>query len=173
MAYPRSLWMVLPLCLAIGTVCAQDQNLPRYSLRQDQADTGTNIKRDVVSGSAIPIDKRYSEFTSEEQAHVKSWYERMGPNDEPPFPLDGLRPLYSAVAAAQQKLLVTGSLSVAVAVNTQGEATSVDVFRSPDSQMTRVVASILMLQKYKPAFCSGVACAMQFPFRIEFTTRRP
>ena len=120
MRIPDLLSMVMSLCLPFGTVCAQEQHLPRYSLRQDQADTGTNIKRDVVSGSVLPIDKRYSEFTSEEQAYVKSWYERMGPNDEPPFPLDGLRPIYSAMAAAQQKLLVTGSLSVAVGSEQSG-----------------------------------------------------
>ncbi len=164
---------LLVLSSASAASRAQDQSAPRYSLKQDQADTGSNIRRDVVAGSVIPLDKRYSELTPEQQAFVKSQYEQLGPNDEPPFPIDGLGPIYKAIAAAQQKLLVSGNLTVAVEVNNQGEATSVSVLRSPDPQMVKFVASVLMLQKYKPASCGGIPCKMQFPFRITFQTRSP
>jgi outer membrane biosynthesis protein TonB len=150
---------------------AADDNRPRYSLKQDQPDTGTNIRKDVANGSVIPLDKRYAELSPEEQSYVKSQYENLSPSDEPPFPVDGLRPIYKAIATAQQKLLVTGEMTLAVEVSAQGQATSVSVLRSADPEMTKLAATVLMLQKYKPALCNGNPCIMQFPFRIAFTTR--
>ena len=163
--------VLLPLALQSGAAQAIDDIRPRHSLKQDQPEIGTNIKRDIVSGSVVPLDKAYAQLSREEQEYVKSQYEQMGPNDEPPFPLNGLRPIYKMIAAGQQKLLVTGNMSFAVNVNGQGEATSVSVFESPDPEMTKFAASVLMLQKYKPALCNGAPCTMQFPFRIAFEKR--
>jgi hypothetical protein len=165
---PTFLFLVVLHC---GIVEAADDNRPRYSLKQDRPDTGTYISKDVVSGSVIPLDKRYAELSPKEQSYVKSQYENLGPNDEPPFPVDGLRPIYKAIAAVQQKLLVTGEMTLAVEVNPQGQATSVSALRSADPEMTKLAATVLMLQRYKPALCNGDPCIMQFPFRIAFTTR--
>jgi len=162
--------LVLSFASTSNVVRAQDQR-PRYSLKQDQPDTGTSIKRGIATGSVVPFDKRYSELTPEEQASVKSLYEGLGPNDEPPYPLNGLAPIYNVIAAGQQKLLVTGNVTLAVEVDNQGDATSVSVLRSADPEMVKFVASVLMLQKYKPAMCNGSPCTMQFPFRISFDTR--
>ena len=159
---------VLLLSFASNALRAQDQRSPLYSLKQDQPDIGTNIKRSVVTGSVLPLDKRYSELTPEQQASVKSQYEQLGPNDEPPYPLNGLGPVYKVIAAGQRKLHVTGNLTVAVEVNSEGDATSVSVLRSTNPEMVNFVASVLMLQKYKPASCNGSPCTMQFPFRIAF-----
>jgi hypothetical protein len=35
-------------------------------------------------------------------------------------------------------------------------------------KMTKAMASVLMLEKYKPAVCGGSPCQMQFPFRMNF-----
>jgi hypothetical protein len=121
-----------------------------------------------VSGSVLPLNKRYGELSAEQQAYVKAQYESIGPNDEPPFPLDGLGPIYKAIADGQQRFLVAGSMSLAVEINGQGDATSVSVLQSPDPGLTKFVASVLMFQKYKPALCDGTPCTMQFPFRITF-----
>lgn len=92
--------------------------------------------RAVRVGGIVPCDKRYAaELTPEQQAAVTALYEQIGPGDEPPYPADGLAPIFKAVAAAQQKLQVTGSLTMAVQVNPQGEATSVEVLRSADRRM--------------------------------------
>lgn len=168
--FPTALALLL-LLHAVMPAEAQDTR-PRYSLKQDEPDTGTRIKRDVASGSVIPLDKQYHELTDEQQGYLKSQYETMGKDDEPPFPATGLGPIYRTIATGQTKLLVEGDMTLAVAVNDQGEATSVSVLKSPDAQMTKFVASVLMLQKYKPARCNGSPCSMQFPFRIKFETRR-
>lgn len=167
-----SLCLPLLLSVAATTLHAQDHPRPAYSLRQDDPSTGTNIKRAIVMGGSVPYDKRYAELTPEQQAAVKALYEQLGPDDEPPFPVDGLAPILKAAAAAQQKLQVTGGLTMAVQVNPQGEATSVEVLRPVDPRMVQFIAAVLMLQKYKPALCNGSPCTMQFPFRMEFTRQR-
>lgn len=163
--------VLLLLALQGRSLQAAGDTRPRYSLKQDQPDTGTNIKRDIVSGSVVSLGKAYAELSPEEQAYVKSQYEQMSSNDEPPFPLKGLRPVYKVIAAGQQKFLVTGSMSLAVEVNSQGEAMSVSVLQSPDPEMASFAASVLMLQRYKPALCNGSPCKMQFPFRMSFSKR--
>ena len=161
---------VLASLLSMPAWSAETDQPPRYTLKQPDPRTGTNMRSEVASG-AMPFDKRYSELTPEQQGRLKSQYERMGPEDEPPFPINGLGPIYKAIAAAQQKLLIEGTLSVAVEVNSLGQAVSVSVFQSSDPKMTQFVAAVLMNESYKPALCGGSACTMQFPFRMQFQTR--
>ena len=163
------------LRLTRGTDCpsedarALQDDRPRYSLKQDGPATGSNIKRNAVGPSVIPMDKEYSELTPDQQRYVKSQYESMGPADEPPFPLGGLGSIFKAVSAAQKKLLVQGPLTMHVEIDSEGEPVSVSMYASPDPRMTQAVATILMLQKYKPARCNGQPCRMQFPFRTSFS----
>ena len=57
-------------------------------------------------------------------------------------------------------------LTCATGAWAQDEAkTAVSVFESPDPEITRVAASVLMLFKHKPAVCAGT-CAMQFAFEV-------
>ncbi|HSH89321.1 MAG TPA: hypothetical protein VK996_05015 [Ramlibacter sp.] len=142
----------------------------RFVIRQDMADTGSNIRRPVATGS-VPFDKRYDELTAEQQANVRSLYQQLGPRDEPPFPVNGLATVYKAISTAQNLLHVQGNLSMFVEIDAKGEPQSVKVFESPDPKMTRAVASILMLEKYKPALCDGTPCAMGFPVRLTLEMR--
>jgi hypothetical protein len=160
--------LVLGLATLSNLLHAADDTRPRYSLRQDQPEPGTNIRRVIVSGSVLPLDKGYGELSPEEQSYVKSQYEQMGSNDEPPFPVNGLRPIYKALATIQRKIGVTGDMTLVVDIDDQGKATSVSALKSPDAEMTKLAASVLMLQKYKPALCSGSPCSMQFPLRVAF-----
>ena len=160
---PTVTLILLTLC---STNVRADDNRPRYSLRQSES-----VWRNAATGSAIPFDKRYAELSGDQQSYLKSQYEGMGPDDEPPFPINGLRPIYNAIAAGQRRLLIKGRMTLAVEVNSQGEATSVSVLQSADLEMTQFAASVLMLQKYKAAICNGTPCTMQFPFRIAFEIR--
>ena len=159
------------LLLPSGALLAADDPRPTYSLRQEAPSTGSNLRREIAGGSVVPVDKKYSELTREEQLLVKSQYDQMGPSDEPPFPLNGLAPIYKAIATGQNKFLATGNLVLFVSINEKGDATSVSVLSSPDPEMTRFAASVLLVEKYKPALCNGAPCAMQFPFRIALKTR--
>lgn len=57
---------------------------------------------------------------------------------------------------------------MAATIDAHGNAIAVEVFKSPDPQMTKAMAGVLMLEKYKPAVCGGSPCQMQFPFRTIF-----
>ena len=173
---------VLPIFCAlvlVQTSILADEPLSqkRYSIKQDEPDTGTHISRERIIDS-LPLDKRYSELTREQQNAFKSQYEQMAEDDEPPFPLDGLGPLYKAIGEIHKQFLrrrfglgVDGLLAMHVQVDSQGKATSVAAYRSPDPEMTKFAATVAMLTKYKPAVCGGQPCAMAFPIRIQLTSR--
>jgi len=150
----------------------------RYSIKEDGPHTGSHVSRERIIGS-LPLDKRYSELTREQRSALKSLYEQMAEDDEPPFPVDGLGPLYKGIAEVQKHLLrsrfglgVDGPLALHVQVDSQGNAMSVAAYQSPDPEVTKYAATIAMLTKYKPAVCRGQPCAMAFPIRIELKSRR-
>jgi hypothetical protein len=92
----------------------------------------------------------------------------MGVDDEPPYPLHGLRRILESTDQIARSLRPQGGLTLAVTVSPTGHAISVDVLRSPDPKLTERIAAVLMLEKYKPAVCKGAPCQMQYPFRMEF-----
>jgi hypothetical protein len=167
----RGAWTMAAMLLAAsccGARAADDLPAPAYVIKQDTPDTGTRIPRKLVTGSLIPLNRRYADLTADEQRAVRSQYETMAAGDEPPFPIDGLSPIFAVVSKVQKKLLAQGALSMDVEIDSHGDASSVRVVQSPDAELTRAVASILMLTKYKPAVCGGRPCQMAFPFRLTF-----
>ena len=166
-------YLVALSVLVFPVLALPAESLPAtpYSLREEEPPTGSNISRPTAKGSALPFNKRYNELTPEQQRLVKSQYEPMAEGDEPPFPANGLRNIYKAIADALPRLNGEGELSMFVEINSQGKATAVSVLKSPSAEMTQVVASVLMFEPYKPAVCSGAPCAMSFPFRIVLTKK--
>lgn len=161
----------LVVAAALFATQAQADTPAKYTIRQAEPDTGTRIPKNIVDGSRLPLNKRYGELTSEQQKLLKAQYEQMGDADEPPYPANGLGPVYQQIARGQQKLLARGPLAMFVDIDVTGVATAVQVLQSPDPQVTRFVATVLMQEKYKPAVCDGKPCRMQFPFRIDFEVR--
>ena len=149
---------------------AQDAASPeRYSIKQASPTTGTSIPKDLVKGGLIPLNRRYAELTPEQQRLLKSRYEAMAENDEPPFPLDGLEPVYSLITKGQAKFLARGPMEIHVDIDASGDAKAVRIFQSPDEDLTKFAASVLLLTKYKPAVCGGAPCAMSYPFSMTFS----
>jgi hypothetical protein len=157
----------LALLAFVGQSSAQ-LSTPHYVMRDEAPPTGSILPRPEGAGFPIPVDRRYDQLTPEQKAVVHSWYEHVEPGDEPPFPADGLAPLYDTIRLGQQKLKVRGDLEVAVTVGSGGDAIDVQVLKSPSTEMTEFAASILLMTKYKPAVCKGQPCRMQFPVSIRF-----
>jgi hypothetical protein len=149
---------------------ADPKLIVRETYSTKETTTGSFIPRLVTTGISVPIDKSYAQLTVEEQRRVKSLYQSMGDGDVPPYPLHGQREIIEAAQKLQNSLRVTGVLALAVTINAKGEPINVEMLRSPDKKMTKVMAEVLMLQKYSPASCKGVPCQMQYPFRINFVT---
>ena len=146
----------------------QSANPPRFVLKGD-APAGSLIRRDVAWSNRIPFDRKYSELTPDEKAVLHSAYENIGPGDEPPYPEDGLKPVVAAISKAQDRLMARGDLRLVVTVGPDGQATLVQAYDSPSPEMTRFVAQLFMLVRYKPALCGGVPCTMQYPFYLKFS----
>jgi hypothetical protein len=163
--------LVLALSGLVPAMAQDSRPAATFNIKQDDPSTGTHIRQRIVTNSVLPLDKTYEQLTPEQQAWLKSEYENIAPGDEPPYPRHGLAPIYKAVSEVQQKLDITGDLTLFVDVDGEGRPVSVSVLQSPDPQMTRAAAAILMLQEYKPAVCGGKPCRMQFPFRTKLTRR--
>ena len=167
-----SVWIsvafVSPL-LALNSAVHAEGAAPTYSIKEEFS--GSAILRKAVQGIYVPPDKTYAELTPEEKQRIKSFYEPMTEEDEPPYPEHGLRAILEAARELQHGLLVDGAMFLAVSVDASGKGTSVAVYQSPDEQLTRAMAGVLMFTTYKPAICHGVPCKMEYPFRFQFKVR--
>jgi hypothetical protein len=158
------------LALATAWPMAHSQAAGPFSLRQDFRSAAA-IKDVIAQSSKLPLRKRYGEMTAEEKAVIRRFYTDMGPDDEPPFPEAGMERLIRTLHEAQSHLRVTGNLYLVADVDSKGDVQSVAAYGSPDPEMTRVAASVIVLEKFKPALCAGIPCAQKFPFSLRFELR--
>jgi hypothetical protein len=158
---------MFPICsLALGQEATTSGS---FNIKEEGPRTGTNLKRNQVWGGSLPYDKTYAELTPEQRGMLKGSYLQMGESDEPPFPVDGLGPLYKAIGkAADAAGGVLGKLEFDVLVDATGTVTKVEIVRSPDPRLSRYAGHIAMLTKFKPAMCGGKPCQMGFPVSISF-----
>jgi hypothetical protein len=133
--------------------------------------TGTIIKRDLQWSSKIPLNKTYAQFTDTEKAEFHALYEAMPPGDEPPFPAEGMRPLFNSIRKGQQIVRARGKLNMVVNVDASGKAVDVldlgGVGGANALEMTRFAGSVLLMTRFKPAVCAGKPCKSQFPFILD------
>jgi hypothetical protein len=138
---------------------------PTRNVGAGSQETGTILKKDIKWSSPIPLDKTYDELTPEQKTALNAMYESLREGDEPPFPAEGIKPIFSAVKKAQRILQARGELNMAVTVGPDGKATKVEDFSDVyNPQMTELTQQVLLLTKYKPAMCKGTPCTMQFRF---------
>ena len=143
---------------------------PQYSLKRS-ASAGSLIPRDAATSDRLPINQSYAQLSEADKAFVRGWYESMKPGDEPPYPAAGLKPIVEGLVKAQQRLLVEGELFLVATVDSQGHVAAVKAYKTPDPEMTKLVATILVETPFKPAVCDGQPCRMDFPMRQVFKRR--
>jgi hypothetical protein len=162
---------LIGLAALSGAVRAQSPGSrpsPEFEMKDHVAETGSKFRRTIIKGSLVPINLRYDELAEEHKALLKSKYQSMGPNDEPPFPADGLMPILKELQTAGQALQASGTVEMQVDVDATGRASSVALMRSVDPTLDKYAAGVLMRTKYKPARCDGVPCRQQYPFSLSF-----
>jgi hypothetical protein len=128
--------------------------------------TGSIIALDVAS-AAIPFDKTWAELTSQQKDVVRSDYESLAPEDEPPFPLHGLKRIVLPIAKRADSMGDFGKLIASVTIDGEGNPHDVVVYKSPSKELTALTAANLIDTKFKPAMCKGQPCTMAFVLRIE------
>ena len=159
------------LAIAICTFTATAQEAPpQYTLKRAPAPGSLNTRTGATSPD-LPLNRRYAQLTEGEKAIVRGWYEPLKPGDEPPYPAAGLKPIVEGLVKAQQRLLVEGELFLVATVDSQGHVAAVKAYKTPDPEMTKLVATILVETPFKPAVCDGQPCRMDFPMRQVFKRR--
>ena len=167
----RALFAALALLVPIpGVSRAADEQNERYILQDDNWESGGHLRRRIASGD-LPFNKSYGEMTPEEKDILKSHYASMGPNDEPPYPKFGLKPILNQIVKATSRLEVEGPLHINVLVDAEGQPTSVEVLKSPDPRMSKFAAAVLLDTPFKAALCEGKPCKMKFPLRFDLRLR--
>lgn len=87
------------------TLALADEQPAIYNFKLDEPTTGSNIRHLILRGdSRVALNRSYGELTEEEKDIVRSRYETIAPGDEPPYPVDGLLPIYQAIAQASRSL---------------------------------------------------------------------
>jgi hypothetical protein len=139
----------------------------RHSVEATQA-TGTILKKNLRWDSKIPLNKTYGELNDEQKAELHKMYSSLPPGDEPPFPAEGIKPIFNSIKNAQRTLQARGALDMKVTVGPDGTATKVDDNSTTRSvQMTERAQRVLMSTKYKPGVCGGSPCTSQYRFRLD------
>lgn len=135
----------------------------QYPLRETEPVTGSNIRREI-GATSIPLNRGYAELTADEVADLRSRFASLAPADEPPFPLNGLRPMIPTVSRLQHMLAVAGELNLVIHVDAAGVAESVSMLHCPNEDLQAPIVQVLMETRYKPGKCAGQPCAMDLPF---------
>jgi hypothetical protein len=137
-----------------------------YGLKETEPRVGTTVRVEVVR-SPIPFDRKYDELTAEQKEVLRSKYDKLDANDEPPFPVEGMVEIGREIARLESSGQYRGPLIMTVQVDAKGEAQSTAVYKTPNEDFSKSVAVVAMRAKYKPAKCDGKPCAMDFPLIID------
>lgn len=163
--------MVAILVLAsIPVFAARAQALePEIAAEAAKPRSSSQVKRDFSwAPSTIPTRLKYHELNQAQKLLLNRAYEHIAEGDEPPYPKEGLRPVFAALQKGHELLSAQGKLILIVDVDEAGTATSVRAIGSPSPEMTKFASAVLGLTAFKPSMCGGTPCKMQYPFCIIF-----
>jgi hypothetical protein len=121
--------------------------------------------------AGFPPDATYDRLTPAQKEVLRARYEAMPEGDEPPYPAEGIGPLLRPLLDSAARMHMDGWIDAIVDVDSQGKATAVSVYQSPDPLLTKLVAALMMEQRYKPGRCKGTPCAMPFSLRLDLAAR--
>jgi len=130
--------------------------------------TGSRLPQLILT-SSTPVAGRYDQLSDADKAAVASEYEKLAPGDEPPYPLFGVHHLLKPVIQFADFRGASGPMLATVMVDGEGKPGKITIYSSPDPVMTKLVASQLATEQYKPAVCHGQPCEMPFVLRLDFS----
>jgi hypothetical protein len=140
----------------------------KFYLKDDEPHTGSNIK-DTLATTSYPPDAGWAALSPAAQALVKTMFPALEDGDEPPYPEQGIRPVYMLLReAARAYRLDSGTIVVLVTVEADGTASSAASIGELDEKVRRFASAATLAQRYKPARCHGQPCKMIFPYNFRF-----
>ena len=155
---------------ALGLVAAFAAGAQELPYRLTDTLTGSMLPQEIVRG-AVPFDGSYAELNADQKATLARDYDNLPAGDEPPFPQYGLRHMLKPVVRFADTWGPVGPLVASVEVDSQGHASAVTVYRSPDPRLTQLVAAAMQFESYKPGVCHGQPCKMSYVLRLDFPER--
>jgi len=163
--------MALALLVGIastpGTLMAQTAApAPIYKTFQERQKLGSMIRNGSTT-SPIAVNHTYDQLSAADRAVLFGYFQKMGPGDEPPFPLYGIGPIIRSmfdvdIVGEWQ----AGDVLVLVEVDADGKGVSAKVSGVGTAETARYFATVAALEKYKPARCAGKPCAGSFPLLV-------
>lgn len=154
----RLSYAVAIAALAVAGLAAAQETT--YAFR-DQPRTGSHLRRNVAF-APIPFDKRYADLSEAQKGVVRAAYEHMAADDEPPFPANGLGPIFRVLARLEKRALHPGPIKASVTVDPAGTPLAVRILTAPDDELGDFIGKLLLLERYKPARCAGQPCGQEF-----------
>ena len=155
--------------LAPATPSFADDPVFRFRGREYMA-TGSNISHRLVWTSRLPFEGAYADLTPQQVAYVRDQYDGLLPEEEPPYPADGLRAVFRLMDEEVDLLIAQterGPLVAVAKVDETGTVRSVSVYKSPNAAVTAAIAQALLKTEFKPARRQGKPVAMDFVVRAE------
>jgi len=153
---------MLTLILLVGGTLSASATEPlrpaELTLKVVTARTGSLLRRDVAWSTKIPLNRTYAELSPEEKATLNSYYEFIGPNDEPPFPRDGLGPIIKAIQQGQEKRLARGEVKMLVTVGADGKAIKTDALIADVGRQKALNDEIRSPQRDEAPICGAGKC---------------
>ena len=144
---------------------AQEKDLA-HSILADRPTIGSNV-REKVGFSKVAMHKRYEDLSESDKAILRKDYVDMQANDEPPFPLYGLAPIFEKIARMHVRRENEGKVKMLVLIDANGEAQNVRFVNYPTLDTAKAIAKILVSTKFKPGRCDGTTCPMEYLFDID------
>lgn len=162
--------LILALAGAVGLAAGSAALAEQLPYRLSDILVGSMLPQDIIR-APVPFDARYEQLTVEQKATLARDYENLPAGDEPPFPFYGLRHMVRPLVRFADTYSPVGTMVASVMVDSQGHASEVTVYQSPDPAMTRIIGGMLALETYKPATCHGQPCKMAYVLHLEFPRR--
>lgn len=153
------------LLLAALACNAQGTEGRTYKFAQ-QALLANSIFFGYVEWKNLPPKKAYQELSPEERRIFHDCYEAIAEGDEPPYPANGLEPMFQRFMPLMVATRKSGSAEVFIDIDSSGKATSAGIGRGSDPVVAKILIHALLETHFKPAICGGRTCSMAFPHRV-------
>ena len=163
--------LALPLAASLRVARAAETAGPPYTFRgRSYAPTGSRVARRMTWTGPLPFDRTYAELTPGEIAYMRDQYDKIDADEEPPFPVDGLRVIFDAFDLAidpSTPRFDPGPVVLVAKVDDKGAVDSVAVYKSPHTFVTSALTQALLKTPFKPARKAGTPVAMPFLLKVD------
>jgi hypothetical protein len=144
----------------------------KYSLKADETETGTNLKK-TITVTSFPLDLGWAKMSPQQRESIKSYYPALEEGDEPPYPEQGIKPVLMSMRETTRTYdLADSDITILVTVEPDGKASAASTMGDVNDKVRYFASVTAMAQRYKPAKCHGQPCRMVFGYRFKVLPSR-